>query len=165
MSFRIGRVDPVVEPALGIDAWDYADAFEVVLDQPDHHLAEQWLRAGLAEAPKRITGLVRLILRHIVRFDLDGDDPTAFLGWRPLVSEHDVAAIEADGPLTRAVLVARRHSPTRCRTSTYLFFHNRVAARLMWMGVRPIHLRAERYLLAGAARTLIRDHSKAVASR
>ena len=38
--------------------------------------------------------------------------------------------------------------------STYLFFHRPTAARLMWLFVRPVHLRVERQLLAGAARAL-----------
>jgi hypothetical protein len=94
-----------------------------------------------------------------VRFNLDLDDPDNLLGWHQIVSEHDFAAIEADGSLLRAVVVARRHTPTRCTGSTYLFFHKPTAARLMWLFVRPLHLQLERQLLAGAARALTQNHA------
>jgi hypothetical protein len=56
--------------------------------------------------------------------------------------------------LLSATLVARRHTPTRYTSSTYLVFHHARAARLMWRIVRPIHLRVEQYLLSRAARML-----------
>ena len=151
---RIRQVDPLAEPVLGGARWDYADTFEVVLDHRDDHAADQWLRTALDHAGEPVRRLIRLVHRAVVRFDLDRNDPDTFLGWHQLVSEHDVAAVEADGSLLRAVLVTRRHSPTRCTGSTYLFFHRPTAARLMWLFVRPVHLRVERQLLAGAARAL-----------
>jgi hypothetical protein len=154
MSFRIRQIDPVAEPALRGARWDYADSFEILLDRPDDHPAGDWLTAALAEAAEPMRQLIRLVHRHVVRFDIDPAADDGLIGWRQLVSEHDVAAITADGSLVRAVLVARRHTPTRCTGSTYLFFHKPTAARLMWLFVRPIHLVAERRLLAGAARAL-----------
>jgi hypothetical protein len=154
MSARIRRIDPIDEPALGDARWDYADTFEVLLDHPDDHAAERWLRAALEHTDEPVRRLIRLVHRNVVRFDLDRNDADGFIGWHQVVSEHDVAAFEADGSLLRAVLVARRHTPTRCTGSTYLFFHKPTAARLMWLFVRPVHLLVERRLLAGAARAL-----------
>lgn len=154
MRFRIRQIDPIAEPALGGARWDYADTFEILLDHPDDHAAEQWLRTALDRAGEPVRRLVRLVHRNVVRFDLDGIDADTSIGWRQVVSQHDVAALEADGSLLRAVIVARRHTPTRCTGSTYLFFHKRTTARLMWLIVRPLHLQVERQLLASAARTL-----------
>jgi hypothetical protein len=159
MSFRIRRIDPITEPALDGVRWDYADTFEVLLDQPDDHPAEQWVRAALEQSSGPVRHLIPLVHRNIVRFNLDLDDPDNLLGWHQIVSEHDSAAIEADGSLLRAVVVARRHTPTRCTGSTYLFFHKPTAARLMWLFVRPLHLQLERQLLAGAARALTQNHA------
>lgn len=159
MSFRIRRIDPIAEPALHGARWDYADTFEVVLDQPDDHPAEQWLRTALDQAGGPVRHLIGLVHRNVVRFNLDLDDPDNLLGWRQMVSEHDLGAIEADGSLLRAVLVARRHTPTRYTGSTYLFFHKPTAARLIWLFVRPLHLQMERQLLAGAARALTQSRA------
>jgi hypothetical protein len=154
MTFRIRQVEPNPEPALGIAGWDYADSFELRFDRPDDHPPDLWLRTGLARAGAPVRRAITLVHRHVVRFDLDKTDRDGFLGWHQLVSEPDVAAVEADGTLIRAVIVARRPEPTRCTGSTYVFFHRPTAARLMWLVVRPIHLRVERRLLASAARAL-----------
>lgn len=159
MSFRISKIDPIPEPALEGARWHYADTLEVSLDQRDDHSAEQWLRGALDQTSRPLRRLIRLVHRYIVRFDLDPDDPDNLLGWHQLVSEPDFAAIEADGSLLRAVLIARRHTPTRCTGSTYLFFHKQKASRLMWLFVRPLHLRLERQLLAGAARALTQSRA------
>lgn len=165
MSFRISRCDPGAEPRLGIAGWDYADSFEVRLDSPDDHPADVWLRSAVAQAGAPVRRLIRLVHRRVVRFDLDATDRDGFLGWHQLVSEHEVAAVEADGTLIRAVIVARRHEPSRCTTSTYIFFHRPIAARLMWLAVRPIHLQVERRLVASAARTLTTETGPADDSR
>jgi hypothetical protein len=155
-SYRIRRIDPIDEPALRGARWDYAYSFEILLDHPDDNPAGAWLRGAIVEAGESKRRLIRLVHRHIVRFDMDRGDADGLIGWRQIVSEQDVAAIQADGSLLRAVLVARRHTPTRCTGSTYLFFHRPRAAGLMWLFVRPIHLEAERRLLAGAARAFTR---------
>jgi hypothetical protein len=164
MSFRVRQIDPIAEPALRGEPWDYADSFDVLFDEPDDHPAEEWLRAAIEQAGEPMRRLIRLVHRGIVRFDFDEDAANGFIGWRQIVAEQDVAAIEADGSLLRAVLVARRHSPTRCTGSTYLFFHKPTASRLMWLVVRPIHVRVERHLLAGAARVLTKRHAKVPAA-
>ena len=154
MSFRISKIDPITEPALNGARWDYGDTLEILLDQPDDHPAEQWLRTALDQTSGPLRRAIRLVHHHVVQFDLDPDDPDNLLGWHQLVSDDEFAAIEADGSLLRAVLVARRHTPTRCTGSTYLFFHKPAAARLTWLFVRPLHLHLERRLLTGAARAL-----------
>jgi hypothetical protein len=159
MSFRIRQLDPIPEPTLPCPRWDYADTFEVLLDQPDDHPADQWLRTALEQAGGPVRRLIPYVHRSVVRFNLDLDDPDDLLGWHQIESGHDFAAIEADGSLLRAVVAARRHTPTRCTGSTYLFFHKPAAARLMWMFVRPLHLHLERRLLAGAARALTQNHA------
>ena len=82
MSFRIRRIDLITEPALDGVRWDYADTFEVLLDQPDDHPAEQWLRAALEQSSGPVRHLIPLVHRNIVRFNLDLDDPDNLLGWR-----------------------------------------------------------------------------------
>lgn len=156
MSYRVNRVAPIEEPTFDGAQWQYADGFEILLDEPDEHVAEQWLRAAVGQLRGPLRALVPAVHRAVVRLDLDPADPDDLLGWHQTVAEPDVAAIEADGSLVRAVLVARRHSPTRLTGSTYLFFHKARPAQLMWLFVRPIHVQVERQLLAGAARTLTR---------
>lgn len=162
MSFRIRQVEPTDEPVLQGAKWSYADSFEVVLDQPDDHPAEMWLRTALGQASGPERRLIQLVHRHLVRLRPDPEDPDDFLGWHQVVAEQDVAAVEADGDLLRAVLVARRHTPTRYTGSTYLFFHKPTAARLMWIAVRPIHTRVERQLLVGSARGLTKRDAEPV---
>jgi hypothetical protein len=154
MSFQIRQVTPIVEPVLGDVRWQYADSFEITLDRPDDHPAEVWIRAALDGFGTPMRQIVRLVHRHLVRFDADASGDLGMPGWRDVLSEQDVAAVEADGPLLRAVIVARRHSPTRCTGSTYLFFHKPKAARVLWLFVRPVHLQAEKRLLIGAAKRL-----------
>jgi hypothetical protein len=160
MGFRVEQVVPGAEPTLGIVGWDYADCFEVRLDSPDGHPANMWLRTAIAQAGAPVRRLIRLVHRHVVRFQLDPTDRDGFLGWNQLISTPDLAAVEANGTLIRAVIVARRHEPTRYTTSTYLFFHRRTAARLMWLTVRPVHTQVERRLVAMAARALTGEHAQ-----
>jgi len=154
VNFQIRRIEPIAEPLLVDQAWDYADSFEVLLDQPDDHSAQEWIQAAVGRLGDRTRRLVMFVHRRIVRFDFGRDDENGLLGWSPLVTGHDVTAVQADGPIVRAVLVARRQGPARCTSSTYLFFHKQGQARLMWMLVRPLHLEVERRLLAGAASTI-----------
>jgi hypothetical protein len=105
------------------------------------------------------------VLRTVVRMDLDPSADNPYLGWRPLVTSHDVAAVWADGPLVCAVVVARRHTPTRYTASTFLTFHAPLLGPAMWAVVRPVHLRVERHLLAAAARAVTERRVPTVAGR
>jgi hypothetical protein len=50
---RTRRVDVPAEPL--VPDHDYADAFELLLDRPDTHTAQEWVRQGL-EAPRHRCG-------------------------------------------------------------------------------------------------------------
>ena len=76
MSFRIRTIDPIAQAALNGAQWQYADTFEITLDEPDDHRADEWLQAALEHTSRSARVLVRLVHRHVVRFDLD-DDPAS----------------------------------------------------------------------------------------
>jgi hypothetical protein len=161
MTFRVRRIDPPDDAANGDARWDYADSFEIALDQPRDISAEQWLAAAIGQTPPAVRQLIRLIHRHVLRFDLDGSESSGPLGWTQCISTHDVVAMTVDGSLLRALLVTRRHTPTRGSVATYLYFHRPGAARRVWRFVQPIHLLVERRLVTRAARVITRTVGEA----
>ena len=130
---------------------DYADSFALLMSEPDDHTAEEWVRAGLEQPLLR--RLIVLVHRHVLRFALGPADEQHILGWRIAVSEPDVVMLQTGGPLLRAVIVARRTSPTSAVASTFVFYE-RSGTRLLWLLVGPLHRRVAPYLLRRADRTL-----------
>jgi hypothetical protein len=141
-------------------AYDYADSFEVVLAEPDGHSAEEWARTALEQSHPLVRRLIRVVHARVLCFDLGPSDKQHILGWRIVSSDPDGLQLEAGGPLGRAVIVARRTSPTASAVSTYVFF-TRQRARLIWAVVGPVHRRVAPYLLRRAARALVQEMSGA----
>lgn len=79
--------------------YDYADAFEVRLPEPDRDAPEAWVRAGMEQAPAWVNWIISL---------LPDDDE-----WRVVESHNEVVQLEQDDPLMHAVLVGRRVGPSR----------------------------------------------------
>jgi hypothetical protein len=121
---------PVDEPLAG-EAFDYADAFRVLVDEPDDRTAEQWPRAGLEHAPDALRWIILVAHRHVLRFRLT-----------------------ASGPLIGAVLVGQKVDPTGVVLTTGIDHQRPAAARFVWRLVRPLHGRVARYLLAYAASSI-----------
>ena len=136
----------------GSDRPDYADAFEILVPEPDGRTAEQWVRTGLEGAPPAMRTLIRVVHRVVLGFRLGPHpSPDHVLGWRIAASEPDVVRLEASSWLLRAVIVGRRVGLHTTRLTTFLFYERPLPARVVWTIVGPVHRRVAPYLLARAA--------------
>ena len=154
-GYRVVRV-PVAPEPLVAEVPDYADSFEVRLDQRDAHTAEEWVRAGVDDAPRWARAVIAFAHGRIARFERGPADRQHILGWRITVSSQDVLHIQTGGPLLRASIVARRITPTAARLTTSLFYEHR-ATRLLWAAIGPLHRRIAPLLLRRAAAALVGD--------
>lgn len=135
---------------------DYADQFEVSLDSPDAHTAEQWARTALEEAPPLIRAVIRTAHSRVLRFGLAPAGSAGHVfGWQVERAEPDEIVLATSGPLASAVLIGRRVAPTAMRLTTFAWFE-RGTARYVWWAVGPLHRRIAPYLLARAATTFAR---------
>jgi hypothetical protein len=119
---------------------DYVDTFEVQIGPGDSRTAEQAFRAALGDEPGVLGGLALWIHRHILRF---GE-------WTVVRSVPDELVLAADGPVIRGELTLRRHDG-RAILTTLLQYRRRIAARLVWAAVRPLHRVIAPRLLASAS--------------
>jgi hypothetical protein len=153
---RARRV-PVVaeEPLIGSDRYDYADAFEIRVREPDARSAEQFARCALEQAPWPVRWTIWIAHRHLLRLRLGPrSSPDHVHGWKILTSQPDVIHLVAESPLLgRGVLVGRRVDPTRVVVTTYLFYMRPASARVVWKIAGPLHRRIAPYLLERAAAT------------
>jgi hypothetical protein len=161
---------PVVaeEPLIGSDRYDYADAFEVRVHEPDARSAEQFARCALEQAPWPVRWTIRLAHRHLLRLRLGPhSSPDHVLGWKIVTSQPEVIHLEAESPLLgRGVLVGRRVGPTCVVVTTYVFYARPAPAHLVWKITGPLHRRVAPYLLERAAATANRaEYSAALTKR
>jgi hypothetical protein len=141
----------VDEPLIGDARSDYADSFEIVVSGADGRTAEQWLRAGLEEAPVLLRRVIVVAHRHVLGFRLAPPGASdSVLGWRTATARPDAIRLEAEGPLLDGVIVGRRLG-TRTVLTTSLRFRRPVPARVVWLCVGPLHRRIAPYLLERAA--------------
>ena len=120
---RVGVTDPIAAAR----RYDYADAFEVRLPEPDPYSPEMWVRAGLEAAPgwvKRNVGLLGLRRAPVSSADHVSD-------FRIVKSGPEVIYLEASMPLIHVVLVGRKVEPTRRMLTTVLHSERPVLARLI----------------------------------
>ncbi len=144
-------------PPPGLGPYDYADAFSVRLDEPDAQPTEEWLRTGLERAPWLARTFVRLVWRGVLGLRLGPPgSPEHIHGWRIVVRETDMTAVEATSPLLRGLLIAHRVSPTETTLTTYLEYRRPALARAVWTLVGPAHRVLAPILLARAARIVAR---------
>ena len=131
---------------------DYADAFEVSVDEPDMRTAEEVFRAGLEGAPSWLRTVVLVAHRHVLRLELAPlSAPNHILGWEVLTAEADIIRLRATGPLLHATLAARRSAPSGAVLETFVTYRRPVLARIIWTAVAPIHRAIAPYLLKRAA--------------
>jgi hypothetical protein len=151
---RARRV-PVVaeEPLIGSDRYDYADAFEIQVREPDARSAEQFARCALAEAPWPVRWTIWIAHRHLLRLRLGpGSSSDHLLGWKIVTSQPDVIHLSAESPLLgRGVLVGRRVDSTCMVITTYVFYTHSAPGRVVWKIAGPLHRRIAPYLLERAA--------------
>jgi hypothetical protein len=137
---------------------DYADAFEVRVDEPDDRSAEEWVRAGLEQAPPALRRVIFVAHRRILRLRLGPRwAPDHMLGWTVVTSTPEAVQLTASGPLIRGILVGRVADPRRFVLTTCVDYQ-RPAARWVWRLVQPVHRGVARYLMAYSARRSTRDH-------
>ena len=153
-GYRVVPVPVLPEPLLDGATCDYADCFEVRLDRPDTHSAEEWARACLDSAPAAARATIRLAHGGILRFDLRADDADHLMGWLVEQADREVLHLKTSGPLLGAHIIARRTSPTTCRMTTFLLYE-RPAARRLWVFVGPLHRAIAPLLLRRAAAVLV----------
>src|SRR4051794_37960059 len=121
-GYRVGRVAVAPEPMVP-ESYDYADSFELRLEQPDAHTAEEWVRAGLEQSEATLA-LIRFVHARVLRFELYAD---GILGWQLVSSTAEAVHLRTGGPLLRAEIVARRTSDTTATFSTFLYYQPRHA--------------------------------------
>ena len=133
-----GRRVSVTDPIAAARRHDYADAFELRLEGPDHCSPEEWLRAGVNATPawiKRIAG------------NADG------LGSVHVVeSDAHVVVLEDSDPLMDTVMVGRNVEPGRRVLTTVLRYRRPLLARAVWAIVGILHRRTARRVVAGGLR-------------
>jgi hypothetical protein len=157
-AFRVREVEVASEPLLGGAHYDYADSFEVVLHDPDAHSAEQWVRTALDQSPGSLATLIRLVHRHVIGFRLGpAFTDEHIIGWQVVHSSQDIMQMQASGPVVRAVIVARRKTPTKMTLTTFLFYRRPARAKLLWVAIRPVHKRAASDLMSRAAKAFTTD--------
>ena len=134
-------------------AADYVDVFEVPVPQDDSRTGEQAFRDGLGRRPGPGGGIVLWIHRHILRFRLGSfSSPEHIIGWSIAHSDPDELVLVADGPLMRGQLRLRREDGRRAVLTTRLHYRHKVAARVVWAFIGPLHRVIAPQLMQRAAR-------------
>lgn len=140
---QVRRVE-VTDPIASGRRFDYADAVEVELPEPDRDAPEAWVRAGLADSPalvKRITSLLGVGKTP----DSDG-----IPGFKVIESNAEVVHLEQALPLMHVTLIGRNIGLST-RTLTTLLTYERPIARLIWAVVGVAHRRTARRLITAKA--------------
>jgi hypothetical protein len=163
---RARRIPMVAEePLIGSDRYDYSDAFEIRVREPDARSAEQFVRCALEHAPWPVRSTVWIAQRNLLRLRLGPrSSPDHLLGWKILTSEPEVIHLEAVSPLLRGVLVGRRVDPTCVVITTYVFYTRPALARVVWKIAGPLHRRIAVYLLEHAASAAAVDRAESPAT-
>ncbi|TVL91169.1 hypothetical protein CD790_17980 [Streptomyces sp. SAJ15] len=148
LAGQVRRVE-VTDPIATARRYDYADAFELRLSEPDPHPPEVWVRAGLDGTPKWVDLVAGLLgMRGAPEGPAD-----RVAGFRVIESRPDVVHLETTLPLMRVVLVGRRVEPT-CRLFTsVLHYKQPTLARLVWAVVGNGHRWAARQLITSRIST------------
>ncbi len=138
---RVGVTDPIAAAR----RYDYADAFEVRLPEPDPYPPETWVRAGLGATPGWVEWVVGL-LRLSSASESAADHVSSF---RIVESGPEVIHLETSLPLMHVVLVGRNVEPTRRMLTTVLRYERPVLARFIWAIVGIGHRWAVPRVIAG----------------
>ncbi|WP_274564778.1 hypothetical protein [Streptomyces spiramyceticus] len=131
------------DPIATAQRYDYADAFELRLSEPDPHSPETWVRAGLDSTPKWVDRIARLLGMR----SAPAESAEQVGDFRVIESGPEVVHLETTLPLMRVVLVGRRVEPTLRMFTSVLHYQRPVLARLIWAVVGIGHRRAARQLI------------------
>jgi hypothetical protein len=138
-------------PPAGVDRYDYADAFELRVREPDERSAEQWARCAFEQAPRAARWTVLIAWRTLLRVRMGPrSSPNHIFGCKILASQPDVIHLNVSSRLLRGVIVARRVEPTRMMVTTFVVYRRPAPARVVWTIAAPIHRRLARSLMEHA---------------
>jgi hypothetical protein len=124
----------VTDPIAAARPYDYADAFELRLGEPDRYSPEEWVRAGFDGLPawfKWIAG---------VRDGLGS--------FRIVESDDDMVVLEDSDSLMDAVMVGRLVEPERRVLTCVMRFRRPLLTRVVWAFVGPLHRWIARRMVA-----------------
>lgn len=146
---RVGVTDPIAAAR----RYDYADAFELRLPEPDPYSPEAWVRAGLESVPGVVDRIVGL-LGYRTPTESSADNVEMF---RIVRSDPEVVHLEASLPLLHVVMVGRNVEPTRRMLTSILTYERPVLARLVWAIFGLGHRRMAPYVIMGKVSTPARS--------
>ena len=130
---------------------DYADAFLVDVGSVTQRTAEQWSRAVLEGAP----GSVRRRLQSgwtAIGLKLDGaPSDQLVLGWKIRHNTPELVLLGADSRIGMPGQLLFTHRGNRLLFATFVQ-HENPAARAVWAGVEPVHVRVVRDVLQRVSR-------------
>jgi hypothetical protein len=118
----------VTDPVATAHPYDYADAFEIRLREPDLHPPETWVRAGLASTPKWMDQIASLL--GLSSAPTSSEDMLDV--FRVVKSDAEVVQLETSVPLMHIVIVGRRVTPTQRMLTSILHYKRPRLARLVW---------------------------------
>jgi hypothetical protein len=143
---------PADEPLIFGARYDYADAFEMRVNEPDERSAEELVRFSLSHASRWVRWIIRIAHKYVVRFRLGPESsPLHVLGWSILSSQPNVIVLRAASPLLRGIIVARKPDPTRVVVTTYVIYRRPAICRILLKVVGPVHRKVAPYLLERGA--------------
>ena len=136
LARQVRRVK-VTDPVAATRWYDYADAFEVCLPEPDPFSPETWVRAGLEATPKVVDWIVGLL-----GFS-EAPAPSAdhVSGFRIVESGPEVVHLETSLPLMHVNLVGRQVEPTRRMLTTLVRYERPILSRIVFVFVGLGHRR------------------------
>lgn len=135
---------------------DYSDAFEVTIADGDVRSAEQAFRDALGDEPGALGAFVPAVHSHLLRLRLGPySSPGHVIGWAIVRSDHDELVLEAGGPLMRGQLTLRREDGRHAVLTTRLHYRHKIAARMLWVVVGPLHRALAPRLMKRSARRAV----------
>jgi hypothetical protein len=121
--------------------YDYADSFEIRLDEPETRPPVEWMRAAIGDAPVAIRTTVGIAWRYLLRFDLHPHAPGHLFGMPVIESTPELAHGRGDSPVLVGHLIGRRVEPTLITLTTVLVYKRPVLAVPVWTIAGPAHRR------------------------
>lgn len=146
LTRRVRQV-PVTDPLAVGRRYDYADAFQVELPEPDQDTPEAWIRAGMSSTP----ALVDWIAARLGHQDASVPSPDRVEGFRVVRSSSEVLELEQSLALLDVVLIARRVGSSGRMFTSLLTYRRPVLARLVWAVLRYGHRWAARGLITSSS--------------
>ncbi|MGH3966720.1 MAG: hypothetical protein ACRDTV_00990 [Mycobacterium sp.] len=148
-------------------AADYADVFEIPILDGDLRTAEQAFRDALGGKLGPLGSVVRWVHHHVLRFRLGPySSPEHIIGWAIVRSDRDEIVLATDGPLMRGQLTLQRRDGRRVVLTTRLHYRHKIAARMVWAVVGPLHrVLAPRLMQHSARRGMIPAASRNTTSQ